>query len=230
MILIWTPFPRGGGGVLPFFVGWLWSTLTLIQGRLTTTTTPLSSSSSSSSSSPLLTTTLLNTTTTTTSTKEPTNKTLQTSMCQDTSCSNHCQIYETPFTTCYNGHMLFPHDPSWSVWDIRDEELQEPPQHEQQHHHPPNNSTTPLASPRQLPQSQQFQRSFYATHDSSCQGEPTDVYILPLEECVGPFGKPRPWGTFSVVVVLKEHENKNDETRHTNTPSEKVITTRSLQG
>jgi hypothetical protein len=39
-------------------------------------------------------------------------------------------------------------------------------------------------------------REFFATKNGTCLGEPTDSFDLPLGVCVGPFGKPRPWGVF----------------------------------
>jgi len=45
-----------------------------------------------------------------------------------------------------------------------------------------------------------FGRYFYATTDGTCEGDPTDSFEdLPVGECVGPFGAPRPWGAFAFV-------------------------------
>lgn len=97
---------------------------------------------------------------------------LETKMCVDGSCKSDCFSYRTPVNACYNGQELFPDDESWSEWDVLDE---------------------PTAC------AVAFRRTFFATKDSTCAGAATDVYTLPTEDCVGPFGDPRPWGTFSYV-------------------------------
>ena len=56
-----------------------------------------------------------------------------------------------------------------------------------------------------------LKRSFYKSTDGSCagRGEETnapqpvdgdDSFIIPLGDCVGPFGPPRPWGKFTVLA------------------------------
>ncbi len=39
-------------------------------------------------------------------------------------------------------------------------------------------------------------RSFYASKDGTCSVR-TDGYVLRTQQCVGPFGTPRPWGLFT---------------------------------
>jgi hypothetical protein len=101
----------------------------------------------------------------------PTTAFLRTTLCGD-KCKTHCKHYQTPLSTCFHGASLFPDDPSWntsaSIFDA------------------PINAT-------------HFQRDFYE-HGRSishpCQGLPTDGFTLPYDICLGPFGVPRPWGTF----------------------------------
>jgi hypothetical protein len=101
-----------------------------------------------------------------------TSNTIETKMC-DTFCSNrntNCVVFETPVGVCYNGQSLFPNDPSWGEYDIRD-------------------VVVDFSS---------FVRTFYATVDESCRNS-TDLFSLPFDECVGPFGQPFPWGKFSLL-------------------------------
>lgn len=98
---------------------------------------------------------------------------LNSTLC-DGHCVEECISYLTPLNQqCYNGQALFPNDSSWGDFDIQD------------------TAAWDNADP------QNFERRFYATKDGSCQGVATDFYVLPLHECLGPFGKPRPWGSFS---------------------------------
>jgi len=115
-----------------------------------------------------------------------------------------CKQYTTPLNKCYNPQSLYPNDVSWGDVDILDELLLD--------HH--------------------LKRTFYKSKDGTCDGrvekisqvllsgiiEPNnkdnnnnidgkgDSYILPLNECVGPFGKPRPFGKFSLHNVIAEEE------------------------
>jgi hypothetical protein len=109
---------------------------------------------------------------------------LQTTLCADR-CESDCVVYKTPWMACYNGQTLFPNDPSWSKWDILD---------------------IPLASTIigvvdndnvSPPDMLSFRRFFFSTQNTSCASTPTDIYTLPLNACLGPFGAPRPWGNFT---------------------------------
>lgn len=114
-------------------------------------------------------------------------------VCNDSSESTGCQTYTTPLNTCYNAQTLFPDDPSWSAFDIFD--------------------TISMKS---------MKRTFYKSGDGSCSNvvkvqevletvenrgfyydnlatQEDDYFILPFDECVGPFGPPRPWGKFTLV-------------------------------
>ena len=99
-----------------------------------------------------------------------------------------CFKYTTPLDACYNGQALFPHDPSWSDSDIHDTMVYD-----------------------------NIKRKIYPSKDGSCKGkimygddtnagEEPYSFMLPLDECVGPFGPPRPYGKFSLSKVLIEEE------------------------
>lgn len=114
-------------------------------------------------------------------------------------CSRDCIAYRTPLNSCYNGAKLFPGDPSWGEFDVLDRvddqilgglrpsrygegELELDAEYE------------PFWGDGS------FGRYFYATTNGTCGGDPTDSFEdLPVGECVGPFGAPRPWGAFSFV-------------------------------
>lgn len=78
-----------------------------------------------------------------------------------------CKTYHPPLGACYSPPVLWPCDIQWGSSDTLDT----------------CNAT-------------HISRSFYASTDGSCTTR-TDGFQLPLHECVGPFGKPRPWGQFS---------------------------------
>jgi hypothetical protein len=81
-----------------------------------------------------------------------------------------CVRYNTPVAICYNGQSLFPNDPSWGGFDVKDDVLDD----------------------------HSFSRKFYNSEDGTCR-EQTDEFTLPFNECIGPFGQPRPWGTFTLI-------------------------------
>lgn len=99
------------------------------------------------------------------------NETLLTTLCQDR-CATDCVSYKTPLSSCYNGQQLFPGDPSWGDYDIQDD----------------------VQSSLQL-----VRRGWYASQNGTCLGRPTDQMTLPLHGCIGPFGKPRPWGILELI-------------------------------
>lgn len=104
---------------------------------------------------------------------------VKTSMCT-TKCEadggdGDCVEYTTPLNECFNGQKLFPGDESWSGVDMHDEMAM-----------------------------RSMKRTFYDTTDGSCGGiageeAVDDQFILPFGDCVGPFGPPRPWGSFTLV-------------------------------
>jgi hypothetical protein len=86
-------------------------------------------------------------------------------------CTGDCKSYITPVSECYNSGDLFPNDPSWSGLDVLDTVI-----------------------------CQTLIRTIFHTSDSSCTtSDSDDRFKIPLDECVGPFGQPRPWGSFSLL-------------------------------
>lgn len=90
-----------------------------------------------------------------------------------------CKSYLTPISICYNAKFLFPDDESWSDVDILDE----------LHYNRPEMKKAPP----------DLKRTFFTSRDGSCLGVDYS-WIQPFEVCEGPFGSPRPWGKFSLVV------------------------------
>lgn len=111
-------------------------------------------------------------------------------------CKNDCILFQTPINKCFNGKSLFPDDSDvWGEYDVYDM------------------VTIPSADDEESRNLRRrgehtFKRYFFKTIDSSCGGNEsvnvemaTDKYVLPLEKCVGPFGPPRPWGTFELMTA-----------------------------
>ena len=78
-----------------------------------------------------------------------------------------CKTYSVPLDHCFAPRKLFPGDPQWGTDSILDH----------------CNST-------------HLSRSFFAEEDTTCKVK-IDGFVVPLGECIGPFGLPRPWGTFT---------------------------------
>lgn len=98
-------------------------------------------------------------------------------LCQE-KCRDNCQSYVSPSGACFSSASWFPNDPSWSDgWDILDVLH--------------NNSANPKEP--------MLHRSIYPTKNGTCLGEDPDSFEIPLNQCVGPFGAPRPWGTFQLI-------------------------------
>ena len=99
---------------------------------------------------------------------------IRTELCVDFCLENAtaCVSYQTPVFDCYNGQVLFPDDPSWGPYDIKDDTLD----------------------------NVAFARKFYSSKDGTCENQ-TDELELPFNECVGPFGQPRPWGKFELIRI-----------------------------
>ena len=91
-------------------------------------------------------------------------------------CDSDCKAYTLPVSQCYSPPKLFPGDPQWGAFDVLD-------------------VCTAAGT---------LNRSFYASKDGSCSKR-TDGFDLPLGECVGPFGKPRPWGKFACEPGRSRH-------------------------
>jgi hypothetical protein len=120
-------------------------------------------------------------------------------------------IYETPVNSCFNGASLFHHSVDWGDVDIYDEIspslLLLSSSSSDDHDH-----ASPLLS--------SFTRRFYASDNSTCN-DLVDTYELPLNECLGPFGKPHPWGRFSLVVDVRPTiSNDEDNSKTTDMMSE----------
>jgi len=90
-------------------------------------------------------------------------------------CDNeNCKSYITPINSCYSSSILFPNDISWSGKDIYDTII-----------------------------CQTLIRNIYDTENGTCRRQDDDndnKFLIPLNECVGPFGLPRPWGTFRLAI------------------------------
>lgn len=95
-----------------------------------------------------------------------------------------CVAYITPLDTCYNAQVLFPNDETWGKIDIYDTMIM-----------------------------RDIKRMFYESTDGSCVGKENDgdvvedYFMLPIGECVGPFGPPRPWGKFTLLFD-DDHEDE----------------------
>lgn len=113
---------------------------------------------------------------------------LRTTICAN-KCESDCVIFDTPIDECFSARQLLPDDPeSWSEFDILDSA---------------DVSKTDDAATV-------FQRTIFASVDGTCDGNATDIFTIPLEECVGPFGPPRPWGNFSIVVKNSVYNKTHD--------------------
>lgn len=81
-------------------------------------------------------------------------------------CKTDCKIYRPPSGVCYSPPLLWPGDVQWGRFDTLD-----------------------------MCNSTHLDRSFFNSVNGSCT-ERTGGFSLPLDACIGPFGKPRPWGKF----------------------------------
>ena len=140
---------------------------------------------------------------------------LNTILCRDRGCSDECQTYLTPVNACFNGLSLFPDDPSWSEYDIFDtfvclerdgdregwtdncvdlvnwETMSRPGEEKK--------DAVPKVA-ENFDDVSSFKRTFFRSKDSSCR-DPTDEFdALPLNECIGPFGNPKPYGRFEIAA------------------------------
>ena len=104
---------------------------------------------------------------------------LLTILCVDKTCLANCTQYLSPVKKCYNGQNLVPSssDNPFGAQDILDEVIH-------------NRNAPPKA----------FKRLFFDSTNGSCSGKITDSFnYIPLNECIGPFGPPRPCGTFHLL-------------------------------
>jgi hypothetical protein len=113
----------------------------------------------------------------------PTKPSLNMTLCTD-KCTGDCQSYITPVSKCYNSGALFPNDPSWSGLDVLDTVI-----------------------------CQTLVRTIFSkSKNASCtvsDDDSDDRFQIPLNECVGPFGAPRPWGWFSLRSSSNEDQSKD---------------------
>ena len=118
------------------------------------------------------------------------NPKLNMTLCSDKCGNDDCMIYITPIDKCFSSTWLFPNDPSWSGKDIRD---------------------------RIAERTRTLVRTIFDTENGTCRGSANDVFHIPLNECVGPFGKPRPWGIFRTIGGQRENlirwNDDSDETQ-----------------
>lgn len=80
-------------------------------------------------------------------------------------------VYHPPCGCCYSPPALWPGDHAWGDSDVLDD-----------------------------CSSDGVTRRLYASTNGTCAGTATDRFELPLDVCLGPFGKPRPWGVFNVTL------------------------------
>jgi hypothetical protein len=90
-------------------------------------------------------------------------------------CAHDCKVYRTPLSECYSPSALFPGDEQWGAFDVFD-------------------------VLDRTAGNDNFSRTFFNSTDGTCRGQ-TDGFTLPLRQCVGPFGAPRPWGTITQSVT-----------------------------
>ena len=109
---------------------------------------------------------------------------LKTLLCEDRGCSDACQSYMTPINKCYNGQELFPDDPSWGEYDVLDTYV----------------CLEGVYGGDGGCTTSSFKRTFFASQGSSCSEQTDEFDEVPLDECIGPFGDPRPWGRFEIAA------------------------------
>lgn len=134
---------------------------------------------------------------------------LLTILCKGRCNGNDCLEYITPLNECYNGQHLFPNDRSWGNVYIVDELLI-------RNTGAKYNTETSKVSLKRTIYKKITRNNTGVDGDnnvgdngdvavvsslSSCHDgtNGTDVFQLPMNECVGPFGKPRPWGMFLIA-------------------------------
>ena len=108
---------------------------------------------------------------------------LNMTLCADKCVDDNCIDYITPINECFSSTRLFPNDPSWSGKDVRDI----------------------ISSQTQI-----LVRTIFDTENGTCYGSGNDLFRIPLNECVGPFGRPRPWGIFRIIQGQVENLRKID--------------------
>eukprot|EP00312_Isochrysidales_sp_CCMP1244_P039941 CAMPEP_0202756294 /NCGR_PEP_ID=MMETSP1388-20130828/15602_1 /ASSEMBLY_ACC=CAM_ASM_000864 /TAXON_ID=37098 /ORGANISM="Isochrysis sp, Strain CCMP1244" /LENGTH=115 /DNA_ID=CAMNT_0049424145 /DNA_START=11 /DNA_END=355 /DNA_ORIENTATION=+ len=87
------------------------------------------------------------------------------------SCSVDCKSYDLPLGVCYSPPLLFPGDPQWGAGDVLDQ----------------CDAAAGILT-----------RTLYSSSGGTCRGGGSPVQV-PLDVCVGPFGPPRPSGSFQCL-------------------------------
>ena len=106
-----------------------------------------------------------------------------------------CKTYTTPLNKCYNAQTLFPDDPSWSTFDIYDTLSMK--SLKRTFYKSENGSCFNVIKSQELLETI-MDRGYYYDNFSQ-QMDDDDYFVLPFDQCVGPFGAPRPWGKFTLV-------------------------------
>ena len=84
-------------------------------------------------------------------------------------CTSDCRTYRPPVGRCFQPQRLWPGDEQWGDNDVLDR----------------------CDAAHGL-----INRSFFASSNGTCAHR-TDGFSIPHGDCVGPFGRPMPWGSFS---------------------------------
>ena len=143
---------------------------------------------------------------------------LNTTICSD-KCYGNCMHFLTPTYQCYNGQMMFPNgtgrhtdtDTDTDTDTTSDDDNNNPfGNHDIQdvlnaHGNKELGSESSHKSIR---------REFYKSTDGSCSGGITDTFDnIPLDQCVGPYGPPRPWGISTLIYDKMVQEKFVSESR-----------------
>ena len=111
-----------------------------------------------------------------------------------------CQTYLTPIRTCYSSSKLFPEDPSWSGYDIFDAIVHASDTRRRSTRSSSSTVVSTQTNNTAAGTSLLLVRTIYQTTNGTCVPSSQDVvFRLELQQCVGPFGRPRPWGIFAVA-------------------------------
>ena len=111
-----------------------------------------------------------------------------------------CQTYLTPIRTCYSSSKLFPEDPSWSGYDMFDTLVPTSDTRRRSTRSPNTVVSTQTNNTAAGTSLLLLVRTIYQTINGTCVPSSQDtVFRLELQQCVGPFGRPRPWGLFSMA-------------------------------
>ncbi|KAL3801384.1 hypothetical protein HJC23_006994 [Cyclotella cryptica] len=113
-----------------------------------------------------------------------------------------CKSYTTPLNQCYNAQTLFPGDESWSAYDIYDSISMM--NMKRTFYKSDDGTCSNTLSLKEMLESAEgaaagdVASGTYDHYITQLDGN-DDYFILPFDQCVGPFGPPRPWGKFTLV-------------------------------